>query len=142
MALGALLPDPGRQVEARAESVHLPLPPEDQKRLDEIATLRKEERLWEYQRRYQVSKRHYLRTDVLKDTGSAVVWWLAKHEEDLKQVADNIGLLDQLAHAANNNHMHNTDSAASDAPAGPPALQSTSTPSLTHLTPLPATTPG
>jgi hypothetical protein len=120
VALGAVLPDPGRQVEARAESVHLQLPPEDQKRLDEIATLRKEERLWEYQRRYQVSKRHYLRTDVLKDAGSAVVWWLAKHEDNLNQVADNIELLTQLAHAANNNHMHNTDGGASDAPAGPP----------------------
>ena len=74
VALGVLLPDPRRQVEVRAESIHLQLPPEDQRRLDEFATLRKEEGLWEYQRRHQVSKRHYLRTDVLKDAGSAVVW--------------------------------------------------------------------
>ena len=124
VALGVLQPDPRRQVEVRAESVHLQLPPEDQKRLDEFATLRKEEGLWEYQRRYQVSKRHYLRTDVLKDAGSAVVWWLAKHEDNPQQVAASIDVLTQLAHAANNaentNHMNNTDSAAFDAPAGPP----------------------
>ena len=120
MALGVLLPDPRRQVEVRAESVHLQLPPEDQKRLDEFATLRKEEGLWEYQRRYQVSKRHYLRTDVLKDAGSAVVWWLAKHEDNPQEVAASIDVLTQLAHTANKNHMNNTNSAASDAPAGPP----------------------
>jgi hypothetical protein len=120
VALGGLLPDPGRQVEVRAESVHVQLPPADQKRLDEIATLRKEERLWEYQRRYQVSKRHYLRTDVLKDAGSAVVWWLAKHEDNLEQVAANIDLLTQLAHAVNNYHTYNTDCGASEALDGPP----------------------
>jgi hypothetical protein len=120
VALGVLLPDPGRRVEVRAESVYLQLPPEDQKRLDELATLRKEEGLWEYQRRYQVNKRHYLLTDVLKDAGSAVVWWLAKHEDNPEQVAANIDLLTQLAHAANNNHLNNTDSSAPDASARPP----------------------
>jgi hypothetical protein len=120
VALGVLQADPRRQVEVRAESVHLQLPSEDQERLDEFATLRKEEGLWEYQRRYQVSKRHYLRTDVLRDAGSAVVWWLAKHEDNLEQVAANIDVLTQLAHAANNDHVNNTDGAAFDAPTGPP----------------------
>ena len=124
VALGVLQPDPRRQVEVRAESVHLQLPPEDQRRLDEFATLRKEEGLWEYQRRHQVSKRHYLRTDVLKDAGSAVVWWLAKHEDDPQQVAASIDVLTQLAHAANNaestTHMNETDSATFNTPVGPP----------------------
>ena len=120
VALGVLMPDSGRQVEVMAESVHLQLPPEDQKRLDEMATLRKEEGLWEYQRRSQVSKRNYLRTDVLKDAGSAVVWWLSKHEDNLEQVAANIDLLTRLAHAANTNHVNETDSAAADEAAGPP----------------------
>jgi hypothetical protein len=119
VALGALLLDPTRQVEVRAESVHLGISPEDQKRLDEFATLRKEEGLWEYQRRYQVSKRQYLRTDVLKDAGSAVVWWLAKHEDNPQDVAANIDVLTRLAHAANTNHMNGTDSTTFDAPAGP-----------------------
>ena len=121
--LGVLQPDPRRQVEVWAESVYLQLPLEDQKRLDELATLRKEEGLWEYQRRWQVSKRHYLRTDVLKDVGSAVVWWLAQHEDKPQEVAASIDVLTQLAHAANNtestNHKNNSDSATFDAPTEP-----------------------
>jgi len=117
VALGILRPDSSGQVEVRAESVHLQLPLEDQKRLDEIATLRKEEGLWEYQRRYQVSKRHYLRTDVLKDAGSAVVWWLAKHEDNLEQVAASIDVLTRIAHTANDDHLGNTDTAVFDTPA-------------------------
>lgn len=124
VALGVLLPDPRRQVEVRAESIHLQLPPEDQRRLDEFATLRKEEGLWEYQRRHQVSKRHYLRTDVLKDAGSAVVWWLAQHEDNPREVAASIDVLTELADAANNvrnnNDMNNMDRAAFGAPAEPP----------------------
>lgn len=120
VALGALQPDLGGQVEVMAESVRLQLPVEDQKRLDELATLRKDEGLWEYQRRYQVSKRDYLRSDVLKDAGSAVVWWLAKHEDNLEQVATNIDLLTKLAHAANDNHTNDTGSAAFDVPVEPP----------------------
>jgi uncharacterized protein (DUF1778 family) len=113
-ALGVLLHDPDRQVQVRAESVKLRLPPEDQQRLDEAATLRKQEGLWEYKRRQEVSKRRYLHTDVLKDSGSAVVWWLAKNEEQPQQVAENIDVLTRLAHAANN-----TGDAPPDSPAGP-----------------------
>lgn len=138
VALGVLLPDPRRQVEVRAESVHLQLPPEDQKRLDEFATLRKEEGLWEYQRRCQASKRHYLRTDVLKDAGSAIVWWLAKHEDNLEQVAANIGVLTQLAHAANDNHMNDTDGAAFNVPAGPPTAAERFDAFLDSLDPAPS----
>ena len=120
--LGNFQPDPRRQVEARAESVHLQLPSEDQKRLDELATLRKEEGLWDYQRRCQINKRRYLRTDVLKDAGSAVVWWLAQHEDKPQEVAASIDVLTQLADAANNmestNHKDDTDSATFDSPAG------------------------
>jgi hypothetical protein len=114
------------------------LPPEDQKRLDEIATLRKQEGLWEYQRRYQVSKRHYLGTDVLKDAGSAVVWWLAKHEDNPEQVAANIDLLTQLAHAANNNHVNDAGSAAFDAPGGPPTAAERFDAFLDSLDPAPS----
>jgi hypothetical protein len=102
VALRTLQPDSSGQVQVRAESVQLQLPPEDQQRLNEAATLRKQEGLWEYQRRQEASKRRYLRTDVLKDSGSAVVWWLAKNEDRPQQVAENINVLTRLAHAANN----------------------------------------
>jgi hypothetical protein len=116
MALGVLQSDPSGNVQARAESVYLQLLPEDQHRLDELASLRKEEGLWEYQRQHQVSRRRYLHTDVLKDPGSAVVWWLAKHEDQPQQVADSIDVLTRLAHAANNG-----DDAPLDAAAGAPS---------------------
>ena len=142
VALGVLLLDPTRQVEVRAESVNLRISPEDQKRLDEFATLRKEEGLWEYQRRYQVSKRQYLHTDVLKDAGSAVVWWLAKHEDNPQEVAGSIEILTQLAHAANNvesaSHMNGTDSATADSPAGPPTAAERFDAFLDSLDPAPS----
>jgi hypothetical protein len=121
-ALGVLQSDPSGRVQVKAESIQLQLPPEDQQRLDEFARLRKEEGLWEYQRRYQVNKRRYLRTDVLKDSGNAVVWWLAKHEDDPQQVAESIDVLTRLAHAANNTN--GVSFAASTAPdTGPVAPQ-------------------
>jgi hypothetical protein len=104
--LAALLtdarPDPAGRVRARAESVHLLLSADDQRRLDEIARLRKEEELWEHQRRHEESKRRYLGADVLKDPGSAVVWWLARNDGQPEKVAESIDVLTRLAHAANN----------------------------------------
>lgn len=105
MALRALRPDPDGQVQVKAESVQLQLPPEDQQRLDEAARLRKQEGLWDYQRCHEANRRRYLRTDVLKDAGSAVVWWLSKHEDEPKEVANSIDVLTQLAHAANNTNV-------------------------------------
>jgi hypothetical protein len=99
-ALGALQSDSDGRVRFRADSVQLQLPPEDQQRLDQIATVRKQVGLWEYERGYEISKRHYLRTDVLRDSGSAVVWWLAKHEDEPQEVADKIEVLSRLARAA------------------------------------------
>jgi hypothetical protein len=114
MALRELRSDPKEQVQVKAEGVQLQLPAEDQQRLDEAATLRKQEGLWEYKRRQEVSKRRYLRADVLKDSGSAVVWWMAKHEDEPKQVAESIEVLTRLSRAANN-----ADDAAFGEPAAP-----------------------
>src|SRR5690606_13970414 len=52
-------------------------------------------------RKYECDRREYLGKDVLKDTGSAVVWWLAKHDDQVKQAVDEIGPLAQLSSAAN-----------------------------------------
>jgi hypothetical protein len=117
MALRELQSDPNEQVHFRAEGVQLQLSLEDQQRLDEATTLRKQEGLWEYQRRQEASKRRYLRTDVLKDSGSAVVWWLAKNEDQPQQVAENINVLTRLAQAANN--ADNADDVAPGTPAAP-----------------------
>jgi hypothetical protein len=57
--------------------------------------------VWEHQRKYEQSKRQYLSEDVLKDTGSAVVWWLAKNDEHVDKTVADLGLLAQLTSAAN-----------------------------------------
>jgi hypothetical protein len=102
VALGVLQSDADGRVHVRAESVQLQLSPEEQRHLDELARLRRQAELWNYQRQEQVSKRRYLHTDVLKDSGSAIVWWLAKHEDEPDDVAGKIGVLSQLARVANN----------------------------------------
>jgi hypothetical protein len=87
---------------ARADSVGLCLPDQDQHRLDKLAAVRKEKAIWEHERKYEQSKREYLGEDVLKDPGSAVVWWLAKNDEQVEKTVQDIGLLAQLSSAAKN----------------------------------------
>ncbi|TDE38816.1 hypothetical protein E1295_33210 [Nonomuraea mesophila] len=93
--------DSSGQVEAVAGEVTLALPDEDVKRLDRIAELRKQEELWENERRYQKNLRKYLGEDVFKSPGSAVIWWLATKEDRLKEAESLIGTLTRLSAAAN-----------------------------------------
>ncbi|MCE3034603.1 hypothetical protein [Streptomyces sp. CMSTAAHL-2] len=68
---------------------------------DRLAKVRKDKAVWEHQRTYEQSKRQYLGEDVLKNTGSAVVWWLAKNDEHVEKTVADLGLLAQLTSAAN-----------------------------------------
>ncbi|HXT94031.1 MAG TPA: hypothetical protein VN714_32775 [Trebonia sp.] len=95
-------PDPTNRVHVRAELALFQLSEDDRRRLEELARLRKEEELWDYQRRQEQSKRRYLGEDVLRNSGSAVVWWLARNDSQPEKVADSIGALTRLANAANN----------------------------------------
>jgi len=101
-ALGEMKADSAGCVRAMAESVQLVLPASDQERLDKLATVRKDETVWEHQRRYEQSRRRYLSGDVLKDPGSAVVWWLSRNNDEIEKAVRDIGLLVQLYSAANN----------------------------------------
>ncbi|MFI6946453.1 hypothetical protein [Streptomyces sp. NPDC050422] len=100
-ALSSLLPDSTGQLHAMAEDVRLTLHEHDQERLDSLAGVRKDQAVWEHQRKYEQSKRKYLGEDVLKDTGSAVVWWLAKNDEKVERTVEDLGLLARLTSAAN-----------------------------------------
>ncbi|WP_371606629.1 hypothetical protein OG725_31745 [Streptomyces sp. NBC_01213] len=100
-ALSSLLPDSTGQLHAMAEDVRLILHEHDQERLDSLAGVRKDQAVWEHQRKYEQSKRKYLGEDVLKDTGSAVVWWLAKNDEKVERTVEDLGLLARLTSAAN-----------------------------------------
>ncbi|MET0235107.1 MAG: hypothetical protein ABW224_10750 [Kibdelosporangium sp.] len=101
VALGTALAEPYGQVVAWAVDVSLTVSDDDARRLDRLAELRKHERMWEQERRMEVSMRRYLSEDVLKDTGSAVVWWLARHTDEIEQSVQMIGAFAQLTAAAN-----------------------------------------
>ncbi|QKW05475.1 hypothetical protein HUT18_02855 [Streptomyces sp. NA04227] len=92
--------DTGRLL-AMAVDVRLTLSDEDRERLQKLATVRKNEAVWEHERRWEISRRSYLSDDVLKTTGSAVVWWLAKNDDKIDKTVSDIGLLTELASAAN-----------------------------------------
>lgn len=101
-ALGTMRPDASGQVMAMAENVTLTLSDVDQARLDKLAAVRKDEAVWEHERKYEQNRRAYLGTDVLRDTGSAVVWWLARNDDHVEKTVKDLGLLAQLTSAANN----------------------------------------
>ncbi|MFE0524194.1 hypothetical protein [Streptomyces sp. NPDC058954] len=100
--LAEMLPDRGGRIRAMALEVVLRLSEDDQRRLDRLAAIRKDEELWEHERKQEKNKRDYLGHDVLQDTGRAVVWWLARNGEKVERTVADIGLLAQLTSAANN----------------------------------------
>ncbi|UNZ20406.1 hypothetical protein [Streptomyces sp. 891-h] len=99
--LAVMLPDPAGRLLAMAENVTLGLAEADAVRLRKLATVRKDEVLWSHERRYERDRREYLGKDVLRDAGSAVVWWLAKNDDQIHKAVDDLGVLAQLSAAAN-----------------------------------------
>ncbi|MFE0775650.1 hypothetical protein [Streptomyces sp. NPDC058861] len=99
--LGVPLADRSGRVEALADGVTLTLAPADRERLRKLNDLRKDEELWEQERRHERNKRRYLGEDVLKSAGSAVVWWLARHENEIEKAVHMIGPLARISAAAN-----------------------------------------
>ncbi|HEY3686233.1 MAG TPA: hypothetical protein VGL93_24585 [Streptosporangiaceae bacterium] len=101
-ALGGRQPDQTGRLQAVAEAVRLKLPDDDRQRLDKLATVRKDKEVWEHERIYEQNKRDYLGRDVLKDPGSAVIWWLSRNENAVQKTVEDIGLLTELSSVANN----------------------------------------
>lgn len=99
--LGALRPDRSGYLQVMAEGVTLALPAQDQERLERLAAVRKEQAVWEHQRKYEQSRRGYLGDDVFKDTGSAVVWSLVKNDEDVAKTVADLEVLARFTSAAN-----------------------------------------
>ncbi|MET9432115.1 hypothetical protein [Streptomyces sp. NPDC003036] len=104
-ALATMHPDESGQLQAMALDVSLVLSKDDQERLDKLAAVRKDEAVWAHERKYEQSRRAYLGEDVLKDTGSAVVWWLHKNDDQVARTVQDIGLLAQLTSASKNEHV-------------------------------------
>ncbi|HKN99570.1 MAG TPA: hypothetical protein VJX10_20785 [Pseudonocardiaceae bacterium] len=98
-ALGMILPDVSGQVVAWASDVSLSIPDDDAARLRKISDLRKHEQVWDQERGLERTMRAYLRDEVLDSPGSAVVWWLARHPEQVEDTARLIGPLSRLSAA-------------------------------------------
>lgn len=99
--LGLPLVDESGLVTSFATDVRLTLRLEDQRHLDEDEELRRFTHTWERHREHERNRRAYLAGDVLRSPGSAVVWWLARHEEEVDRAVEMIGPLACLSAAAN-----------------------------------------
>ncbi len=100
--LGAVLADKTGQVVAWAEAIAIALPDGDEQRLHAISELRKQEQMWDHERAFERSVRTYLTSEVLVSPGTAVVWWLSRHMDQVEETARLIGPLTQLTAAAQN----------------------------------------
>ncbi|MER5770905.1 hypothetical protein [Streptomyces sp. NPDC001985] len=99
--LATMCADSTSRVQAMALDVALTLADEDRERLAKLAAVRKDEAVWEHERKYEQSRRAYLGEDVLKDTSSAVVWWLHRNDDRIDRTVKDLGLLAQLTSVAN-----------------------------------------
>jgi hypothetical protein len=100
--LGTVVADRSGQVVAWADPVTLTLPDGDEQRLLAISELRKQEQVWEQERTFERSVRGYLTNEVLVNPGTAVVWWLSRHLDQVEETARLIGPLTELSAAATN----------------------------------------
>ncbi|PKW14619.1 hypothetical protein [Saccharopolyspora spinosa] len=99
-ALGAERTDPSGHVSAWAGDVRLELTESDADRLRHLAEGSKRQELWQRNRDHEREKRAYLADDVLKDPGSALVWWLAREDGNVGEAVHQIGNLRRLTAAA------------------------------------------
>ncbi|MFJ9211471.1 hypothetical protein [Streptomyces sp. NPDC102264] len=87
-------------VVAFATDIRLALRQKDREHLDELDGLRKAVDTWESRRQHERNVRDYLGDDVLKSPGSAVVWWMARHEDQVERAVEMIAPLTVLSAAA------------------------------------------
>lgn len=77
-----------------------PADPDDPDQLRTLSKLRKQAQVWEQEREHERNIRQYLGDDVLTTTGSALVWWLARHLDDVQGAIGMIGDLSTLSAAS------------------------------------------
>jgi len=95
--LGEWQSDPTGQVRACANEVKLEMRDEDVDRLRARSDLRKKSQVWEQERELERNVRDYLASDVLTTTGRALVWWMARHIDDIEGAVALIGHLSRLS---------------------------------------------
>ncbi|MGW1842680.1 hypothetical protein [Streptomyces sp. NPDC001966] len=99
--LGMAAPDDEGLVVAFATDIRLVLRQKDQEHLDELDGLRKAAGTWESRRQHERNVREYLGDDVLRSPGSAVVWWMARHDDQIERAVEMIAPLTVLSATAN-----------------------------------------
>ncbi|WP_017974299.1 hypothetical protein [Actinopolyspora halophila] len=103
-ALGTLQQDGEGYLQAWATDVSLSIGAEDAERLRALSEAAKDEELRQRRRDQERGLREYLAEDALKDTATAVVWWLAQgemtkqHLEETLELVDSLDRLSELAH--------------------------------------------
>jgi hypothetical protein len=96
-SLGDWQPDPTGQVRACAKEVKLAIPDEDADRIRALSDLRKKSQMWEQETEHERNIREYLANDALTTSGRALVWWMARHIEDVEHAVALIGDLSRLS---------------------------------------------
>jgi hypothetical protein len=85
--LGVKAADHCGQIVAWARDIGLSVPDSDAARLARLTELRKERQVQHQERELEQSTRAYLTENVLTDPGRAVVWWLARHPDQVCEAA-------------------------------------------------------
>lgn len=102
-----------------AQDVDLqPADPDDAARLRTLSQLRKQVQVWQQEREHELNVRRYLDEDVLTTTGSALVWWLARHLDDVRGAIGMIGDLSELSAVSQD---RGASGRAGGTPVAPPA---------------------
>jgi hypothetical protein len=95
--LGVAEPDSTGEVSAWATGVKLAVRDDDVDQLLELTNLRKKNEIWEREREYERSFQEYLGDDVLTSSGRALIWWMARHVDDVEGAAALIPQLTRLS---------------------------------------------
>lgn len=99
--LGVPAPDDEGRVIAFATDIRLSLRQKDREHLDELDELRRAVGTWEGRQQHERNVREYLGDDVLRSPGNAVVWWMARHDDQIERAVEMIAPLTVLSAAAN-----------------------------------------
>ncbi|MCO1657350.1 hypothetical protein [Pseudonocardia humida] len=87
-------------VQVWATDVRVDLAEEDSQRLTKLQRMQKDVRLWEQERAHEKEIRRYLGEDALASSGTALVWWLARHEDDIRGAVERIPDLTRISAVA------------------------------------------
>ncbi|MCK2239551.1 MULTISPECIES: hypothetical protein [unclassified Crossiella] len=104
--LGTPKADPGGWVQGWAEDIGLSADAEDLTLVTQLQRLRRKRLAWAAEREWECDQRQYLTDSVLRDPGSAVAWWLARHPDEIEEAVRLVGPLARLVSAVHQTEIH------------------------------------